>query len=41
VNPTLTTTDISMTISQGGALLLTCTASNPNRLSGTVPLTCS
>jgi hypothetical protein len=40
VNPTLTVTDISMTISQGGALLFTCTASNPNGLSGTVPLTC-
>jgi hypothetical protein len=40
VNPTLTVTDISMTISQGGALLFTCTASNPNGLSGTVPLSC-
>jgi hypothetical protein len=40
VNPTLTTTDISMTISQGGVLLFTCTASNPNGLSGTVPLSC-
>jgi hypothetical protein len=40
VNPTLTTTDISMTISQGGTLLFTCTASNPNGLSGTVALSC-
>ena len=40
VNPALTTTDISMTISQGGVLLFTCTASNPNGLSGRVPLTC-
>jgi hypothetical protein len=40
VNPTLTVTDITMTISQGGALLFTCTASNPNGLSGTVPLSC-
>ena len=40
VNPTLTTTDITLTISQGGALLFTCTASDPNGLSGRVPLTC-
>jgi hypothetical protein len=40
VNPVLRTTNISMTISQGGSLLFTCTASNPNGLSGTVPLTC-
>ena len=40
VNPTLTTTNITLTISQGGVLLFTCTASNPNGLSGTVPLTC-
>lgn len=41
VNPTLTVTDISMTISQGGVLLFTCTsASNPNGLSGRVPLAC-
>ena len=40
VNPTLTVTDISMTISQGGNLLFTCTANNPNGLSGTVPLNC-
>jgi hypothetical protein len=40
VDPALTTTDISMTISQGGVLLFTCTASNPNGLSGRVPLSC-
>lgn len=40
VNPTLTVTSITLTISQGGTLLFTCTASNPNGLSGSVPLTC-
>lgn len=40
VNPVLTTTDITMTISQGGVLLFTCTASNPAGLSGRVPLSC-
>jgi len=40
VNPTLTVTDITLTIAQGGTLLFTCTASNPSGLSGTVPLTC-
>jgi hypothetical protein len=40
VNPTLTVTNITLTISQGGTLLFTCTASNPNGLSGTVPLAC-
>lgn len=40
VNPTLTTTNIQMTIAQGGTTLFTCTASNPNGLSGRVPLTC-
>ncbi len=40
VNPTLTVTDITLTISQGGVLLFTCTASNDNGLTGTVPLTC-
>jgi hypothetical protein len=40
VNPTLLLTNISMTIAQGGVNLFTCTASNPNGLSGTVPLTC-
>lgn len=40
VNPTLTVTSIGMTISQGGNLLFTCTASNPNGLTGTVALTC-
>jgi hypothetical protein len=40
VNPTVTVTDITLTISQGGAVLFTCTASNPNGLSGRVPLSC-
>ncbi len=40
VNPQLTLTKITLTISQSG-LLFTCTASNPNGLSGTVALSCS
>ena len=40
VNPTLKTTNITMTIAQGGTTLFTCTASNPSGLSGTVPLSC-
>ena len=41
VNPTLTITQITMTISQGGTTLFTCTsASNPDGLSGTVALGC-
>jgi hypothetical protein len=40
VNPQLTLTDITLTIAQGGTTLFTCTASNPNGLSGTVPLSC-
>jgi hypothetical protein len=40
VNPTLTLTDLSMTIAQGGVTLFTCTASDPNGLSGTVALAC-
>jgi hypothetical protein len=40
VNPTLTVTNVRMTIAQGGVTLFTCSASNPNGLSGTVPLTC-
>ena len=41
VNPTLTITQITMTIRQSGQLLFTCTsASDPNGLSGTVALTC-
>lgn len=40
VNPVLTVTDISLTIAQGGTLLFTCTASDPNGLSGTVALSC-
>ena len=40
VNPNLTLTNITLDISQSGALLFECTASNPNGLSGTVALTC-
>ncbi|MGN6431614.1 MAG: hypothetical protein ACTHNB_12930 [Gaiellaceae bacterium] len=40
VNPALTTTNITMSIAQGGVTLFTCTASNPEGLSGTVPLSC-
>lgn len=40
VNPTLTITQITMTISQGGVTLFTCSASNRDGLSGTVALTC-
>jgi hypothetical protein len=40
VNPTLTTTSITLDISQG-TLLFHCTASDPNGLTGTVPLSCS
>jgi hypothetical protein len=41
VNPTLTITEIDMTISQGGVVLFTCmSASSPTGLSGTVKLTC-
>jgi hypothetical protein len=40
VNPSLTLTSISLTIAQGGATLFTCSASNPNGLSGTVALSC-
>lgn len=41
VNPTLTTTKVTMTISQGGVLLFTCySASNPNGLTGTYALKC-
>jgi hypothetical protein len=40
VNPTLTVTSITLTISQGGTLLFTCTATNPTGLSGSVPLSC-
>ena len=40
VNPVLTTTDITLTISQGGVLLFTCKASNEQGLSGSVPLAC-
>jgi hypothetical protein len=40
INPSLTLTNITLDISQGGTLLFECTASNPNGLSGTVALTC-
>lgn len=40
VNPVLSVTNMTMTIAQGGATLFTCTASNPNGSSGTVPLSC-
>jgi hypothetical protein len=40
VNPVLTVTNITLTIAQGGATLFTCTASNPNGLSGRVALSC-
>jgi hypothetical protein len=41
VNPNVTLTSISMTISQGGTTLFSCSsATNPNGLSGRVPLTC-
>ena len=40
VNPRLTVTSIRLTIAQGGTTLFTCTASKPQGLSGTVPLTC-
>ena len=40
VNPTLSVTNVQLDISQGGVLLFTCTASNPNGLTGTFALTC-
>lgn len=40
VNPVLTVTNITMTIAQGGVTLFTCSASNPNGLSGNVALSC-
>jgi len=41
VNPVLTTTSITLTIEQPpGTTLFTCTASNPNGLSGKVALSC-
>jgi hypothetical protein len=40
-NPALTLTSISLTISQAGNLLFTCTASNPNGLTSPVALSCS
>lgn len=40
VNPTLTVTNVQLDISQGGVLLFTCKASDPNGLTGTFGLTC-
>jgi hypothetical protein len=40
VNPSLKLTKITLTIAQSGQTLFTCTASNPNGLSGSVALTC-
>jgi hypothetical protein len=41
VNPALTVTDITLEIEQPvGTTIFTCTASNPNGLSGTVALSC-
>ena len=40
VSPTLTVTNVQLDISQGGVLLFSCTASNPNGLTGTFALTC-
>jgi hypothetical protein len=40
VNPTLTVTSVDLDIFQGGVLLFSCSASNPNGLTGTVALTC-
>lgn len=40
VNPSLTVTDITLTIAQGGTTYFTCTASNPGGLSGKVALAC-
>jgi hypothetical protein len=41
VNPVVTTTSITLVISQPpGNVIFTCTASNPNGLSGTVALSC-
>ena len=40
VNPTLTVTSVQLDIFQGGVLLFSCGASNPNGLTGTFALTC-
>ena len=40
VNPTLTVTNVQLDISQGGVLLFSCSASDPNGLTGTFGLTC-
>jgi hypothetical protein len=41
VNPTLTLTDLTLTISQGGVLLFTCTASNSAGLTSPIRPSCS
>ena len=40
VNPTLTVTNVTLTIAQGGVTLFTCSASSQSGLSGRVPLSC-
>jgi hypothetical protein len=41
VNPVLTVTNISLTIEQPpGTVIFSCSASDPNGLSGTVALSC-
>lgn len=40
VNPNLQVTDITLEISQGGTVLFTCTASDPDGLTGTGALSC-
>jgi hypothetical protein len=41
VNPTLTVTSVSLVIEQPpGTVIFSCSASNPNGLSGSVPLSC-
>ncbi|MGX9899702.1 hypothetical protein ACW0JT_06935 [Arthrobacter sp. SA17] len=41
VNPTLTVTSVSLVIEQPpGTVIFSCSASNPNGLSGSVPLAC-
>lgn len=40
VNPTLTVTNVMLDIYQGGVLLFSCSASDPNGLTGTFALAC-
>lgn len=40
VNPTLTVTNVTLAIAQGGVLLFTCTASDPSGITGTFALAC-